>query len=331
MVQKQIQQDAREKQLNPNAPPFQPPLYGPYPYGMFDPMHMVFMNDMPMGMGGMPHHGVLYQPHRPPPTGKGRGMEMPPSNPGYFQPVVGPGFMPRPRVEQAAGTPAGPASSPVLENGSSPRQGQNGSHSQEAQQKLPKVSPRGESTPDPLVAKKGQVDGKEKDSPAGSDSPRRGGSSVITPWPSFPGAGVWHSDQRPLHNGQTPMMTNYNSYMPGPYPVWPGMPHYVPGHGQQEPVMWSNGGMRPMPMPNGSHPGMPGMPGMVGMPYMPMMWRGNFYPHPQQVRHKSGRYGNGGQGRGRSRHSGKDSRKNHRPTINPPGSTNHTAPTGQED
>eukprot|EP00210_Caulerpa_lentillifera_P000932 g902.t1 len=84
--------------------------------------------------------------------------------------------------------------------------------------------------------------------------------NVVTPWPSFPGTGVWHSGlgtPRPGAPGFIP------PGMPGAYPVF--MPGVSPFMGAMQEPMWRH--------PPPGHPPMHGMPDQQSLA---MMW-GNYY------------------------------------------------------
>lgn len=92
-------------------------------------------------------------------------------------------------------------------------------------------------------------------------------SNVVTPWPSFPGTGVWHSTLGAPRPGTPQANAMMNGFMPpgmppGAYPMFvPGMPPPYMG-GMQDP-MW-----RPPPMPHG----------IPDQQSMALLWR-NYYDH----------------------------------------------------
>ncbi|CAD7698801.1 unnamed protein product [Ostreobium quekettii] len=102
------------------------------------------------------------------------------------------------------------------------------------------------------------------------------GPNVVTPWPTFPGTGVWHSEEQ-MHSGA--MLSGYG--MPGGFPVFMGPAGSYVG-APQDARMWgshagSGGPYRGMPPPNGAT--------LLGSAYM----------HPPVVRWRP---------KGRSGHSG---------------------------
>ena len=148
-------------------------------------------------------------------------------------------------------------------------------------------------------------------------------SNVVTPWPSFPGTGVWHSEIPAPRPGTPQANAMVNGFippgMPSPYPMFvPGMPPPFMG-GMQEP-MW-----RPHPMP----------PGMPDQQRIAMMW-GNYYsqlvPPNQRVWNPSKFSGAAGpmprQGRN-NRRPPNGSSNNPPPPSNFSGQTPATQPSGE--
>lgn len=286
---RRAQRDGRDKQLNPNAPPFQPPMY-PYPIAMYDPVHMhMYMNEMAMSMGAMPHPGHMYPPHCPPRDRRPDSNQSPGN--GIQQPPVPPQM-------QKTGTgvmlPPAPPREPTQVDG----QEQKDSNSSGGEETVTSSAPISGPKPpgDPSTKGDNKSSGQEHGADSGGQNQGQTDSSVVTPWPSFPGGGVWHSDQRPMHNGQQAMMSSYMPGMPGPFPMWPGMPYYPAGV-QQDPAMWARAAMGPMHPIDPSHPG------------MPAVYGGNHFGPHHGGRGRSHRnpYGNH---RGRGRNNGRDSRKN---------------------
>ncbi|GMH33684.1 hypothetical protein BSKO_01518 [Bryopsis sp. KO-2023] len=278
-----ISRQRREKQLNPFAPPYQP-MFAPYPFGMYDPMQMMYMNDMAMSMNSMGHAhlGGAFRhpaPHHPrndsgEPTQTQNSFFQPPAQPHPSNVLQQPGQQGRVPPPQA---PSGPPAPPAPPSAVGPQ------------------VPIGPPGPQPPPGVPGQAQG--PNAPQGNNQNQEG-ESVVTPWPSFPGTGVWHSGQRAI-GGQSGMMNTYMPGMPGPFPMWPGMP-YVPAS-QQDAAMWARAAMNPM--------GGIADPSL-GMAGMNMMWGGNYFPPQQPTRHWPSRAGNSYRGRGRN--FNRDSRR-HQP------------------